>query len=40
MDDLTIEQAANLLGIGVPTAKTHLQRARRTLAEVLKEEFE
>ena len=40
VDDLTIEQAAHALGIGVPTAKTHLQRARRTLAERLKEEVE
>jgi DNA-directed RNA polymerase specialized sigma24 family protein len=40
VDDLTIEQAANTLGISVPTAKTHLQRARRALAAALKEELE
>lgn len=40
IDDLSIEQAAHALGIGVPTAKTHLQRARRALAAALKEELE
>lgn len=40
LDDLSVEQAANALGIAVPTAKTHLQRARRALAVVLKEELE
>lgn len=38
--DLSIEQAAHALGIGVPTAKTHLQRARRALTAALKEELE
>jgi RNA polymerase sigma-70 factor (ECF subfamily) len=31
VDDLTIEQAAETLGIGIPTAKTHVQRARERL---------
>lgn len=38
IDDLSIEQAAHTLNIAVPTAKTHLQRARRTLATRLNEE--
>ncbi len=38
IDDLSIEQAAATLQIAVPTAKTHLQRARRTLALRLNEE--
>lgn len=40
IDDLSIADAAEVLGISVPTAKTHLQRARRTLADRLKEELE
>jgi RNA polymerase sigma factor (sigma-70 family) len=38
VDDLTVEAAASVLGISVPTAKTHLQRARRTLAAAVSEE--
>jgi RNA polymerase sigma-70 factor (ECF subfamily) len=40
IDDLPIADAADVLGISVPTAKTHLQRARRTLADRLHEELE
>jgi RNA polymerase sigma factor (sigma-70 family) len=40
IDDLSIPEAAEVLGISVPTAKTHLQRARRTLADRLNEELE
>lgn len=36
--DLTLEQAAAALGIATPTAKTHLRRAKRTLATWLGEE--
>jgi RNA polymerase sigma factor (sigma-70 family) len=38
-DDLTIEEAARALGIGLPTAKTHLQRAKRSLAIWMNEEY-
>jgi RNA polymerase sigma-70 factor (ECF subfamily) len=38
VEDLSIETAAHVLGIGVPTAKTHLQRARRALAARIDEE--
>ena len=38
-DDLTIEEAARTLGIGLPTAKTHLQRAKRSLAIWMNEEY-
>lgn len=38
VQDMTIEEAAEALGIATPTAKTHLQRARRRLAEKLNEE--
>lgn len=38
IEDLSIEMAAQVLGIGVPTAKTHLQRARRVLAARISEE--
>lgn len=38
VDDMTVEQAADAMDIAVPTAKTHLQRARRTLALRLNEE--
>ena len=40
VDDMSIEQAAETLGIAVPTAKTHLQRAKRTLARRLNEEVD
>jgi RNA polymerase sigma factor (sigma-70 family) len=40
IDDLSIPEAAEVLRISVPTAKTHLQRARRTLADRLHEELE
>ncbi|MCU1387045.1 MAG: putative polymerase subfamily sigma factor [Ilumatobacteraceae bacterium] len=40
VDDLSIDQAADVLGISTPTAKTHLQRARRTLARHLNEEID
>jgi len=39
-DDMSVEQAADALGIALPTAKTHLQRARRTLALRLNEEVD
>lgn len=38
VEDLSIENAAAVLGIGVPTAKTHLQRARRSLAARIEQE--
>ena len=38
-DDLTLEEAARVLGIAVPTAKTHLQRAKRSLAIWMNEEY-
>lgn len=34
-EDLTIEQAASQLGLGVGTARTHLARAKRRLRSVL-----
>lgn len=40
IDDLSIADAADVLEISVPTAKTHLQRARRTLADRLQEDLE
>lgn len=40
VDDMSVEQAAEAMNIAVPTAKTHLQRARRTLAMRLNEETE
>lgn len=38
IDDMSVEQAAAALDISVPSTKTHLQRARRTLATRLNEE--
>lgn len=38
--DLTLEAAAEALGIATSTAKTHLQRAKRTLATRLREEHD
>jgi RNA polymerase sigma factor (sigma-70 family) len=38
VDDLTLEQAAEVMGVSTPTAKTHLQRARRSLAAALGQE--
>lgn len=40
VDDLTLEQVGRVLGIATPTAKTHLQRAKRKLAVWLNEEIE
>jgi RNA polymerase sigma-70 factor, ECF subfamily len=40
VDDLTVEQAAEVMEVSVPTAKTHLQRARRALAAALDEEMD
>jgi RNA polymerase sigma factor (sigma-70 family) len=40
VDDLTLEQAGRVLGIATPTAKTHLQRAKRKLAVWLNEEID
>jgi RNA polymerase sigma-70 factor (ECF subfamily) len=37
LEDLTVSDAAAILGIGEPTAKTHLQRARQALARTLDE---
>jgi RNA polymerase sigma-70 factor (ECF subfamily) len=39
VDDLTLEQVGQVLGIATPTAKTHLQRAKRKLAIWLNEEI-
>lgn len=39
VDDMSVEDAASVLEISVPTAKTHLQRARKKLAQQLKEEM-
>lgn len=36
VDQITVKKAAETLGISEPTAKTHLQRARATLAGKLK----
>jgi RNA polymerase sigma-70 factor (ECF subfamily) len=35
LDDLSVKQVAEVLGIDEPTVKTHLQRARRSLAKRL-----
>ena len=40
IDDLTLEQVGQVLGIATPTATTHLQRAKRKLAVWLNEEME
>lgn len=40
VDDLTLEQTGRVLGIATPTAKTHLQRAKRKLAIWLNEEMD
>jgi RNA polymerase sigma-70 factor (ECF subfamily) len=40
VDDLTLEQVGQVLGIATPTAKTHLQRAKRKLAAWLNEEID
>jgi RNA polymerase sigma-70 factor (ECF subfamily) len=40
VDDLTLEQVGRVLGIATPTAKTHMQRAKRKLAAWLNEEID
>ncbi|MBV6510296.1 MAG: hypothetical protein JJLCMIEE_03435 [Acidimicrobiales bacterium] len=35
LEDRSVKEASDILGISEPTAKTHLQRARRRLAEEL-----
>lgn len=38
LDDLSVEEIARVLECSIPTVKTHLQRGRTALANVLKEE--
>jgi RNA polymerase sigma-70 factor (ECF subfamily) len=37
LDEYSVEEVASVMGCGVPTVKTHLQRARRTLASRLED---
>ncbi len=38
LEDMSLQEVADVLEISVPTVGTHLQRARRTLGEMLAEE--
>ena len=35
LEDLSLQQVADILDISVPTVGTHLQRGRKTLADLL-----